>query len=252
MKVIAIKTHKITREDADIIKILDQYIVGLKENSVLAITSKIVSITEGSILKIEDPQNEQIKEKLIEENSQYFLPRASSKYNISFTVTNNILSASAGIDESNGNGYYILWPKNPQESANKIREYLSAKFNLSNVGMIITDSKTTPLRWGVTGITLAHSGFLALKDYIGKPDLFGRPFVYEKLNISDSIASAAVLAMGEGSEQTPLAVIEDLENVDFQDRNPTDEELRGLKINMDDDLFAPFLKNVDWQKGGRY
>ena len=251
MIVKAIKTHKITRQDSDIFKILDQYIPDLKENSVLAITSKIISITEGSILKIEDPQDERIKEKLIEENSQYFLPKASSKYNISFTITNNILSASAGIDESNGNGFYILWPKNAQDSANKIREYLAKKFNLQNFGVIITDSKTTPLRWGVTGIALAHSGFSALNDYIGKPDLFGRPFVYEKLNVADSLACAAVLMMGEGSEQTPLAVLEDLENIDFQDRNLDDQELASLKINLEDDLFAPFLKNADWQKGGK-
>ncbi len=254
MKVSAIKTHKITHEDSDLIKILDKYITKLSENSIVIVTSKIVSITEGSILKIEVGKNDElsVKEKLIQENSQLYLPRASSKYNISFTVTNNILSASAGIDESNGNGFYILWPKNAQESANNIREYLTKKFNLKNLGVVITDSKTTPLRWGVTGIALAHSGFKALNDYIGKPDLFGRPFVYEKLNIADSIASAAVLEMGEGSEQTPLAVIKEIKNIEFQDRNPSEDELQGSKISLDDDLFAPFLKNADWQEGGRY
>ena len=246
MQVTALKTHKITQEDSDLFKILDQYITELKENSVVAVTSKIVSITEGSILQIED----QDKDKLVEENSQFYLPRESNKYNVSFTITNNILSASAGIDESNGNGFYILWPKSPQESANKIREYLSEKFGLKNIGVIITDSKTTPLRWGVTGIALAHSGFNALCDYIGKPDLFGRPFQYEKLNIADSLASAAVLEMGEGSEQTPLAIIEDLKNIEFQDRNPSDEELESLKIDMKDDLFGAFLENADWQRGG--
>lgn len=251
MIVTAIRTHKITREDTDLFRILDQYILDLKENSILAVTSKIVSITEGSSLKIENNENSGEKDRLIKENSQFYLPRANSKYNISFTIANNILSASAGIDESNGNGFYILWPKNAQVSANKIREYLSQKFNLKNFGVIITDSKTTPLRWGVTGIALAHSGFSALNDYIGKPDLFGRPFLYEKLNVADSIACAAVLVMGEGSEQTPLAVLEDLENIDFQDRNPSEEELASLKITLDDDLFAPFLKNADWQKGGR-
>jgi len=246
MIVTSIKTHKITQEDSDLFKILDQYINDLKENSILAVTSKIVSITEGSLLKIEDAVD---KDELIKENSQFYLPRSSNKYNVSFTITNNILSASAGIDESNGNGFYILWPKNPQESANKIREHLSEKFNLKNLGVIITDSKTTPLRWGVTGLTLAHSGFNALNDYIGEPDLFGRPFQYEKLNIADSLASAAVLEMGEGSEQTPLAIIEDLKNIEFQDRNPSDEELESLKINMEDDLFAPFLEKADWQTG---
>lgn len=251
MKISAIKTHKIIQEDSDIFAILDKYITSLSENSVVVVTSKIVSITEGSILKIGEDNTEETKEKLIEENSQFYLPRSSSKYNISFTITNNILSASAGIDESNGNGFYILWPKNAQESANKIREYLAAKFNLKNIGVVITDSKTTPLRWGVTGIALSHSGFLALNDYIGKPDLFGRPFVYEKLNIADSIATAAVLEMGEGSEQTPLAVVEDLKNVVFQDRNPSEEEMSDLRISIEDDLFAPFLKNANWQKGGR-
>lgn len=250
MIVTPLKTHKITQEDKDLLQILDKYVLDLKNNSILAVTSKIISICEGNILKIEESSDEQ-KEKLIQENSEYFLPRASSKHNISFTITNNILSASAGIDESNGNGFYILWPKNPQETANKIREYLKYKFNLENVGVIITDSKTTPLRWGVTGIALAHSGFLALNDYIGKPDLFGRNFVYEKLNISDSLAAAAVLEMGEGNEQTPLAIIENVKNLEFQDRNPTDEELENLKINLDEDLFAPFLKNADWQKGNK-
>lgn len=248
MIVNSIKTHKITQEDSDLFKVLDQYIETLEENSVLAVTSKIVSITEGSILKIEEGVD---KDDLIEKQSQFFITRASNKYNISFTITNNILSASAGIDESNGNGFYILWPKNPQESANKIREYLAHKFNLKNFGVIITDSKTTPLRWGVTGIALSHSGFLALNDYIGKPDLFGRPFVYEKLNVSDSLAATAVLEMGEGSEQTPLAIISNLKNIEFQDRNPNEEELESLKIKMEDDLFAPFLKNAEWRKGDR-
>ena len=251
MKITSIKTHIITEEDKDLFAVLNKYISEVKENSVVVVTSKIISICEGSILRIGENESDEVKEKLIQENSQFFISRASSKYNISFTVTNNILSASAGIDESNGNGFYILWPKDAQESANKIREYLAARFNLKSVGVVITDSKTTPLRWGVTGIALAHSGFLALNDYIGKPDLFDRPFVYEKLNVADSIATAAVLEMGEGSEQTPLAVVEDLKNVDFQNRNPSSEELENLKIIMEDDLFAPFLKNADWKKGGR-
>lgn len=251
MIVKAIKTHKITQEDRDIFAILDKYIEKPEEGSVIAITSKIISITEGNILKITDSENKEEKEELVKQNSALYLPMASSKYDISFTITNNILSASAGIDESNGNGYYILWPKDAQSTVNKIREYLTKKFNLQNLGVIITDSKTTPLRWGVTGISLAHSGFSALYDYIGTPDLFGRAFVYEKLNIADSIATAAVLEMGEGSEQTPLAVLSDIKNIEFQSRNPTEEELDSSKISMEDDLFAPFLLSADWQKGGR-
>ena len=128
---------------------------------------------------------------------------------------------------------------------------MSQKLGLKNLGVVVTDSKTTPLRWGVTGIALAHSGFVALYNYIGKPDLFGRPFQYEQLNIADSLASTGVLEMGEGSEQTPLAIITDIKNIEFQDRNPTQEELDSLKIKPEDDLFAPFLLKANWQKGGK-
>jgi len=53
--------------------------------------------------------------------------------------------------------------------------------------------------------------------------------------------------MDEGSEQTPLAVIEDVPYVTFQERDPTPEELRGRWIDVEDDLYAPSLKGVDWQ-----
>ncbi len=58
--------------------------------------------------------------------------------------------------------------------------------------------------------------------------------------------------MGEGNEQTPLAVIKNIPFVQFQDRNPTEEELDELKISLDDDLYAPLLKAVKWKKGGNF
>jgi dihydrofolate synthase / folylpolyglutamate synthase len=57
--------------------------------------------------------------------------------------------------------------------------------------------------------------------------------------------------MGEGAEQTPIAILTDLPFVDFQDRDPTAEELANVIIPLDEDLFAPFLTSVQWQKGTR-
>lgn len=245
MKITVIKTHKITPNDCDLTKILDKYLLSFPENSVLAVTSKIVSITEGRFVSMCGAS----KDELIKQESQFYLPREQSKYNISFAITHNMLAAAAGIDESNGNCHYILWPKDPQRSANDIRGYLKRRFLLKNVGVIITDSKTSPMRWGVTSIALAYSGFAPLKDYIGKKDLFGRKFQFEKLSIIDSLAGAASVVMGEGAEQTPLAVIDDLPFVEFQDRNPSKKELDSLKISIDEDLYGLFLKNVQWKKG---
>jgi F420-0:gamma-glutamyl ligase len=71
----------------------------------------------------------------------------------------------------------------------------------------MTDSRTTPLRPGVTGVTLAHSGFHALQTDVGRVDGCGRRLWITQGNMVDAFAAAAVLVMGEGSEQTPLAVI---------------------------------------------
>lgn len=246
MKVVAVKTHKITKKDTDIFKILDQYVQTFADNSVLAVTSKIISISEGRIVSTSKTN----KDKLIEQEAELFLPREENKYHIMLAIKNSLLIPSAGIDESNTDGNYVLWPKDSQETANKIREYMLNRFELKHAGVIITDSKTTPLRWGVTGAAIAHSGFKALNDYIGSPDIFGKKLQYTKVNVMDALASSATLTMGEGNEQTPLAIIEDIEFVEFQDRNPTVDEIRELMISIEEDLYAPLLKGAEWKRGG--
>lgn len=245
MIVTPVKTHKITARDKDLFAVLDKYVLNLKEGSVLAITSKIVSITEGRLARMEDAS----KDELIKQEAQFYIPRGENPYDVSFAIAHNMLAAGAGIDESNGNGYYILWPHNPQKSANKIREYLKKRFKLKNVGVIITDSRTMPMRWGVTGVALSYSGFKPLKNYVGREDLFGRKFEFEKTSMIDSLATASTVVMGEGSEQTPMALIEDIPFVEFQDKNPTEKELKSLQISIDKDLYGPFLKSAKWKKG---
>jgi len=247
MKIIAIKTHKIRPHRETLFGILDKYLKSVKERSVVVITSKIVSMCEGRVVKLDDAD----KEDLIEKEAEYFLPPEKSKYNVTLTIKGNLLAVSSGIDESNGAGYYILWPKDPQKTANEVRRYLKKRFSIKKVGVVITDSKTTPLRWGTTGVSIAYSGFLPIYSYIGKRDIFGRKFEMQKANIADALSASAVLAMGEGSEQTPLAIIEDIPFVKFQEKNPTKKELRDFHINIDDDLYGPLLKGVKWHKGRR-
>lgn len=249
MTITPIKTHKITTDDTDILKIIDQYVTSISENSILVITSKIVSICEGRVQKISAETGQEDKEKLVKEESEFYIDKSENQYGFYLTITNNLLIPTAGIDESNGNGYYILWPENAQKTANMIREHLAEKFKISNFGVIITDSKTTPLRWGTTGVAIAHSGFLALNDYMGKPDLFDRIMRVTKANVADGLAAGAVAAMGEGQESTPLCLISNVSNITFQQRNPSDEELAQLKISLEDDVYAPILKRAPWKRG---
>lgn len=248
MKITPIYTEKITDRNHDLFAILDTYIQSLQEKSVVAISSKIVSICEGRIVKIGDVD----KARLIYEEAEYYLPPEASQYHFTLAIRRNILIPTAGIDESNGNGYYILWPSDPQKTANEVREYLCRRFTVQEVGVVITDSKTTPLRWGTTGVALTHSGFLALNNYRGEPDIFGRIMKVTNANVMDALAVAAVLTMGEGNEQTPLALIEDVPHITFQKRNPSEEELADLRISLDDDLYAPLLKSAGWRKGKKH
>lgn len=245
MVVIPIKTHKITSSDTDIFKILDKYISDLKEKSVLAITSKIIAICQGRLVKIGTAD----KDTLIEQESQWYLPREENPYKVSLTIANSTLVATAGIDESNAGDYYILWPDNPQKIANEIRKYLREKYHIKKLGIIITDSKTSPLRWGVTAFAIAYSGVVPLKDYVGEKDLFGRTFAFEKMSIIDNLSSSVSVVMGEGSEQTPMAIIEDIPFVTFCEEDPSEKELKSLQISPEEDLYAPLLRNAGWRKG---
>lgn len=76
--------------------------------------------------------------------------------------------------------------------AQSLRALLIKKYGLKKLGVLITDSRTTPLRLGITGVTLGYSGFNGLRSYIGRPDIFGRTFKMSRTNVADSLATAAV------------------------------------------------------------
>lgn len=247
MIVKGIKTRKFLPPKDNLWDLLSE-IKTLKENSVVAITSKIISIGEGRCV----PMGKISKDELAISEADKYIGREDSPGGwILHTIKNNMLIASSGVDESNGADYYILWPKNPQLSAKKIWLFLRRKFELKNLGVIITDSRLVPLRRGVVGIAISYFGFKPLKDYRGKKDLFGREFKMETSNLPDSLATAAVLVMGEGAETQPIAIIENISEIEFiqkeyQPKSPDD----AFEIAEKEDMFYPFLSSVKWVKGG--
>lgn len=241
MQVTAIKTRIFLPPKDDLWDLLST-IKSLKENSVVAVTSKVVSIGEGRCIPVQNTT----KDEVAIQEADLYLPRESSPGGwILHTIKNNMLVASSGVDESNGAEYLILWPKDPLLSAKRIRSFLRKKFNVKNLGIIITDSRLVPLRRGVVGIAIAYFGFNPIKDYRGTSDLFGRKFIMETSNLPDSLASAAVLVMGEGAESQPLAVISGIPNIEF-----TTKTDNSLEIAEAEDMFYPFLSSVRWKKGG--
>lgn len=245
MIVNALKTRLVSSGNCTIFELLDESLPELAERSVVAISSKVVALCEGRTVPIGGTD----KDALIERESSRYLPRETNGFKVSFTITHGMLVPSAGIDESNGNGDYVLWPADPQASANAIRRHLAEKYGLREVGVVLTDSALRPLRHGATGFAIASSGFAAVEYSIGQPDLFGRPLQFTKTNVQDGLAAAAAIVMGEGSQQMPLAVLTDLPFVFFTGRDPSADELAADHIRLEDDLYGPFLKAAPWKQG---
>ncbi|MFA5644538.1 MAG: coenzyme F420-0:L-glutamate ligase [Patescibacteria group bacterium] len=229
MKIKAIKT-RIFKPSENLIEFIQKYLPKIEEETILVITSKIVALSEGRLVK---KTSEKEKIKLIKSESNFCIP---SKYAY-LTIKNDVVMANAGVDESNAQDNIILLPKDSFSSAHKIRNYFVKKHYLKNFGVIITDSRSLPLRRGITGVSLGYAGFAGLKDYRHSLDIFGRPFKFSVVNVVDSLAVSAVLCMGEGDEKKPLAIITKAP-VKYSDKIKRNE----LKIDIKDDMYGPIFR----------
>lgn len=205
-----------------------------EEGSILVITSKIVSLAENRVV----PREHSDKKELICDEAEYYLGEMG--HGVHLTIKQGLLLAAAGIDESNSlNGDYILHPKDPFASAQRICIALKTRLNLKKLGVILTDSRTGPLRRGVVGVALAFAGFEPLKNMVGHKDLFDRPLKMTTVNVVDSIASVAVLLMGEANESQPLAFVKRAP-VQFTD----EAKASDLIVPIEEDMYLPLYQHL--------
>jgi len=234
----SIKTEIITSKSIGMDEFLDKYVPVMEEDSILIISSKVVSLIEGRTVS---PSTNKLQ--LIKTESD-LISKEPNRYDHHIVIKHNAFISGAGLDQSNGGGTFVLLPEHPYEIAEYIHTYIASKFNLSNFGVIITDSRSQPLRRGALGVAISFWGFAPLNNYVGKKDIFGRVFNFEQLNVVDSLAIAANVVMGEGSEQTPLAVIKEVDSVEFNKLSPTKRELKEFLLTLEEDFFHPFYKDV--------
>jgi coenzyme F420-0:L-glutamate ligase/coenzyme F420-1:gamma-L-glutamate ligase len=127
------------------------------------------------------------------------------------------IMANAGIDRSNldaaptDEGAALLLPEDPDRSARELRARLEAAAAGTRVGVIISDSFGRPWRRGTTGSAIGVAGPPVVVDRCRDADLYGRPLQITEIGFADAVASAAVLAMGEGDEGCPVVVVRGLE-----------------------------------------
>lgn len=231
MKFIKVKTRTIKPPKFDIMPFFDK--IKVKDGDILLITSKILAIHQGRCIPVRDVS----KDDLIHQDADKVLGFCTvNDKKIYLTIKDNILIASSGIDESNADDHYILWPKNVDILLKEIHSYIIKKHKIVNLGLISTDSHIAPLRAGIRGIATGSYGFNPIKNYIGTKDIFNRELKMSTVNISDCLASAGVFMMGEGNERTPICIARGVKNIEFGDFNSS-----ATVINPKDDLFRDVL-----------
>ena len=120
------------------------------------------------------------------------------------------VTANSGIDASNVEGgedkTVLLWPVDPDQSARAIRAGLRDRLGAAPA-VIIADSLGRAWRQGTLGTAIGCAGLVHTDDRRGQTDMFGRTLQATIVAIADALAAIAVLAMGEGAEGTPVAIV---------------------------------------------
>lgn len=236
LEFLPIKTRIIKPPKDNISDIIDS--LEVKDGDIIFISSKILGIFEGRCFDAA----EIAKETLIKREAERYLPyiNKAGDFHVNLTINQNILIPSAGIDESNANGYYVLWPEDPDKTCRKLRSYIKKRAKINNLGVVATDSHTMPLRWGVTGICIGLAGVEPLEDIRGNKDLFGREIYITQIDKIDSLTSMAVALMGECAEATPIVILRGYKSIRFSET----ASMKDFKISPELDLYSPLINTI--------
>ncbi len=196
---------------------LSQQGFSLASQDILVIAETVVATSQNRIRKLSTidvtPHAQELSEQYALEAplAQIIIDEADEILggvpHVLLTIKDNTLMANAGIDRSNAPlGHVVLLPSNPTKFARHIKTELEAETG-KELGIIIADSRTQPLRLGTVGLAVAVAGIEPIKDFRGYPDLFGRSLRITRSAVADNLASAAQVLMGESNEQIPFVVI---------------------------------------------
>lgn len=230
MRLLGIQTP-LFREKNNLFNFIRRQLPQLEEGDIVVIASKIVALAQGRVGRLKD------KKKLIAKEAKKIIETPWA----SLTLTDDGWCINAGIDESNAERGLVLLPKNPFHLATAMHKRLTKQFSLQRLGVLITDTKSMPLRVGTIGRGLAYAGFAPIKSYIGQEDLFGRKSRLTESNVVDALAAGAVLLMGEGKERIPLVVIKDAP-VQFTGKSFSRKKYISLALPPEKDIHAPIFK----------
>ncbi len=239
MKWIPIKTSVLRPPRQNLYPILDGFLPKLQNRDILIVASKVAAIHQGRCVHKKEVKAKQ--NLILKEADSWIDSQVENKEPFLLTIKEHTLIPSAGIDESNAGDYYVLWPKEVNRFAKELAKYLKKKNRIRNLGVLIVDSHTVPMRYGVLGICIGFWGMKPIADHAGKEDLFGRKQEYSKTNVVDALAAFSGLLMGEGKEGVPLLIARDMPNIVFTEA----VDYNQLWIPREKDLYEPLLRSFN-------
>jgi len=200
-----------------ILKATDKQKLKIDDGDVLAIASKAMAIVQNRLERLNSVKPSEKAKKLAKRHDldpkfvEIVLQEADKIYGgvpkALLTLKDHVLTANSGVDQKNApDGHVALWPKDPFKAAEKIGREMFARTG-KRVGVLIVDSRVTPLRMGTTGLALAVAGFEPVRDYRADKDLYGKSISITRHALADDLACAAHLIMGESNEHTPAVLI---------------------------------------------
>jgi coenzyme F420-0:L-glutamate ligase/homotetrameric cytidine deaminase len=218
LEVLAIKTDLVGVGD-DLVDALKKGMIreglAFEDGDVLVVSESAVATWEGRVVNLEEITPSSLACSLAAKYSKdpremELILRESDEIvggipGVVLTLNKGFLYPNAGIDHSNAPpGYVVLFPADPQRSADEIRMRLGGG---KRVGVIVGDSRTHPLRFGCVGVALGCSGIEPVEDARGQLDLYGKPLQITRKAVADNLVSAAQIIMGEGGEGIPAVII---------------------------------------------
>ncbi len=229
----------------------------IEDGDIISICSTIVSKAEGRVadLKSYKPDMKAIEiakrlnkdpefiQAVLDETDEILL---EYPFLLVRAKTGNVC-VNAGVDVSNvERGKVVLPLRNPDEAAERIRKRIEDLCG-KRVGVIITDTGGRCFRRGVVGFAVGVSGVRAIRNWIGKEDLYGNKLEITIECVVDEIAGFANLLMGEGNWGIPVVVFRGL--ADLIDRG----SMRDVYRSEEEDIIRRCLRicrdTMDYSSG---
>jgi len=190
----------------------------IRDGDIVVIAQKIVSKSEGRIMRLVDVVPGQRAQAMAAEAGkdarqiEVVLSECAKivrwERGILICETRHgFVCANAGVDRSNAGApdTVVLLPVDPDGSATRLREAFRRAAG-ATVSVVVTDTFGRAWREGHTNVAIGLAGLPALKRYVGQRDPEGYELRVTEIAVADEIAGAAELVMGK-LDRCPVALV---------------------------------------------